>query len=424
MPVLRAHGASSGWSLAEAARPYRGTTIKAISVTHSANNATQPMIAEFEKETGIKVDFEYVERTVMNAKLDVELGAKTGAYDLVHNDISKVVRYQKAAWVEPLDRFIQDKNLADPKSTVADFIPPYLKTVTADGKIYALPFSGESTCLFYRTDLYEKYGVKPPQTMEELEAVNKKIHSADVPAFAMRAVKGEGMNVFTWTAWLRSYGGKFFDEGGRPVLDSPAAVKATEEYARLLQSYGPKGVASYRHFEIMADFQQERLGSWIDATSLAARLNDPKVSKVTERWAMAPVPRGQAGLFPGIYAHAHSIAADSKKKEATWLFIQWYTSPDIQLRRACKESGSGDVTRISVFESPEFRKWWSKGNYAEVTLAMAKIAMPDYRPTFMPEWLEVGDRLGTAIQEVIAKERDAKSALAAANADIAKILKK
>ena len=26
--------------------------------------------------------------------------------------------------------------------------------------------------------------------MEELEAVNKKIHSADVPAFAMRAVKG------------------------------------------------------------------------------------------------------------------------------------------------------------------------------------------------------------------------------------------
>jgi ABC-type glycerol-3-phosphate transport system substrate-binding protein len=55
---------------------------------------------------------------------------------------------------------------------------------------------------------------------------------------------------------------------------------------------------------------------------------------------------------------------------------------------------------------------------------MAKVAMPDYRPTFMPEWLEVGDRLGTAIQQVIAKERDAKSALAAANADIAKILKK
>lgn len=293
-----------------------------------------------------------------------------------------------------------------------------------DGKIYGLPFSGESTAFFYRTDIYEKRGVKPPRTMEELDAVNKAIHSPDVPAFAMRAVKGEGLNVFTWTTWLRSYGGKFFDEKGNPILDSPEAVKATEEYARLLQAYGPKGVASYRHFEILADFQQEKLASWIDATSLAARINDPKTSRVAERWAMAPVPRGPAGQFPAIYAHANAIAADSKKKHATWLFVQWYTSPEIQLRRATKEGGAGNVTRVSVFESPEFKKWWFKGNYAEVTLAMAKIALPDYRPTFMPEWLEVGDRLGTAIQQVIAKERDAKSALAAANGDIAKILKK
>jgi multiple sugar transport system substrate-binding protein len=416
--------AAAGWSLAEAARPYRGMTIKAASVTHWANNAVQPLIPEFERETGIKVDFEYLERTALNAKLDVELGAKTGAYDIVHIDVSKVVRYQQAGWTVPLDAFLQDPGLADPKAPVADFVPPFLKTVTVDGKIYGLPFSGESTAFFYRTDLYEKKGVKPPRTMEELDAVNKIVHSGDVPAFAMRAVKGEGLNVFTWTTWLRSYGGQFFDAQGRPILDSPQAVKATEEYARLLQTYGPKGVASYRHFEILADFQQEKLVSWIDATSLAARINDPKTSRVTERWAMAPVPRGPAGQFPGIYAHAHAIAADSKKKEAAWLFVQWCTSPDVQLRRAAKEGGAGDVTRVSVLEAPEFKKWWSKGNYAEVTLASAKVALPDYRPTFMPEWLEVGDRLGTAIQQVITKERDAKSALTAANVEIARILKK
>ncbi len=424
LSASRGRGATAGWSLAEAARPYRGTTIKGISVTHWANNAVQPLIPEFERETGIKVEFEYLERTALNAKLDVELGARTGAYDLVHIDVSKVVRYQKAGWVAPLDPYIQHATLADPKAPTADFIQPFLKTVTVDGKIYGLPFSGESTAFFYRTDLYEKKGLKPPRTMEELDAVNKALHTPDLPAFAMRAVKGEGMNVYTWTAWLRSYGGTFFDAKRTPVLDSPESIKATEEYARLLQAYGPKGVASYRHFEILSDFQQEKIASWIDATSLAARINDPKTSRVTERWAMAPVPRGPAGQFPAIYAHAHAIAADSKKKEATWLFIQWCTSGNTQLRRAATEGGAGDVTRISVFEAPEFKKWWSKGNYAEVTLAMSKMAMPDYRPTFMPEWLEVGDRLGTAIQEVITKERDAKTALGMANRDIAAILKK
>ena len=422
---LYAGGASgaTGWSLAEAARPYRGTTIKAISVTHWANNAVQPYLADFERETGIKVDFEYLERTALNAKLDVELGAGTGAYDLVHIDVSKVVRYQKAGWVEPLDGFTRDARLADPQAALTDFVPPFLKTVTVDGKLYGLPFSGESTAFFYRTDLYDKKGIKPPRTMEELDAVNKAVHTPELPAFAMRAVKGEGLNIFTWTTWLRSYGGKFFDAQMRPVLDSPEAIRATEEYARLLRSYGPKGVASYRHFEILADFQQEKLASWIDATSLAARINDPKTSRVTDLWAMAPVPQGPAGQFPAIYAHAHGIAATSKKKEATWLFIQWCTSPEVQLRRAAKEGGAGDVTRISVLESPEFRRWWSKGNYADVVLAMAKIALPDYRPTFLPEWIEVGDRLGTAVQQVIAGERDAKSALAAANADIGRILK-
>ncbi|MDA8219145.1 MAG: extracellular solute-binding protein, partial [Dehalococcoidales bacterium] len=252
----------------------------------------------------------------------------------------------------------------------------------------------------------------------------KKVHTPEVPAFAMRAVKGEGMNVFTWTEWLRSYGGTFFDDKGDPVLDSPEAIKATEEYARLVTTYGPKGVASYRHFEIFADFQQEKLVSWIDATSLAARVNDPQASKVTERWAMAMVPKGPSGQFPGIYSHAYSIAADSKNKEAAWLFMQWFTSPEIQLKRAAKEGGSGDVTRTAVYDSPEFLKWWAKGNYAEVTKQAASIALPDYRPAYMPEWIELGDRLGTAIQEVIAGEKDAKTALTEANADIRKILKR
>ncbi|OPZ88449.1 MAG: hypothetical protein BWY74_03131 [Firmicutes bacterium ADurb.Bin419] len=50
-----------------------------------------------------------------------------------------------------------------------------------------------------------------------------------------------------------------------------------------------------------------------------------------------------------------------------------------------------------------------------------EIADADYRPRF-PYWREMGDRLGIAVQSVIAGEKDAKAAMDGAQEDAVKLM--
>jgi ABC-type glycerol-3-phosphate transport system substrate-binding protein len=116
----------------------------------------------------------------------------------------------------------------------------------------------------YRPDILEQYGIEaPPQTIDELEEIAAKIDTDELPAFVTRAVKGQGINVFTWVTFLRGYGGDFFDKDLKPTLDSPEAIQATEKYAELLQKYGPFGVSGYTHYECTTDFAQGKVAMFL-----------------------------------------------------------------------------------------------------------------------------------------------------------------
>ena len=59
----------------------------------------------------------------------------------------------------------------------------------------------------------------------------------------------------------------------------------------------------------------------------------------------------------------------------------------------------------------------------KLSLASLGEAKADYRPRF-EKWREVGDLVGIAVQQVVAGEKDAPSALRAAEAEIEKALGK
>lgn len=158
---------------------YAGTTIHVLTVPQEATELAAQYISEFEAETGIKVEIEYLERSALNTKQEMELGMQSGAYDVMHMDPSKAVRYERAGWAEPLDDLIasSDPNITRPDLDVNDFIPGYLNLQKANGKTLGLPFSGEAAILYYRTDLFEQAGIKePPKTFDELEEAAKKIN--------------------------------------------------------------------------------------------------------------------------------------------------------------------------------------------------------------------------------------------------------
>jgi multiple sugar transport system substrate-binding protein len=133
-------------------------------------------------------------------------------------------------------------------------------------------------------------------------------------------------------------------------------------------------------------------------------------------------PAGPKGLFPQIASHAMSIPKASKNKEAGWEFIKWALGKEM-LTRGALDFTFSIQPRKSVLTSAEYAKKYSVAgvNVGELITNALTIAKCEYRVE--PEFSEVGARLGTAIGEIISKQKSVKDALDAAQKDAVTIMK-
>ena len=81
-------GAQRRRAKGEKGKPFAGTTLNILMEDVPDTNSIEPLLAQFETETGIKVVFEKVVYTVMHEKLVPQLmaGKKKGAYDVLQVD--------------------------------------------------------------------------------------------------------------------------------------------------------------------------------------------------------------------------------------------------------------------------------------------------------------------------------------------------
>lgn len=411
---------------AEQEKPYAGTTITFAAQFHPSVQGIKPLLPEFEEQTGIKVVVDEYPYPDIITKQEVAYSAGGSSFDVGMMDPLILLTWFNAGWVDPLDDYMSNEALTDAELVnMGDFLDKAVVQLTDPntGQLFGLPIYAESIELMYRKDIFEEKGVKVPETMEELMSAAAQVHDPDagITGISLRGDRGAGLNVYIWTSFLTAYGGQYFDENWKPMLDSPEAIAAAEYYAELLNNYGFPGPASIGWEATLTNMQQGNVAMIIDATVFAGPLESPKDSTVNGNVGYAMVPAGPAGRAPSLSAWGMFIPSSSQNKEAAWQFIQWATSRDIQLRSAVIGPRS-DVTRKSVWESPEFKglkQDW--GDWSEVTLASLEESLPDYRPR-ISNWPEVGDRLGVALSEVISQQRSAEEALTEANAEITQMM--
>ena len=85
------------------------------------------------------------------------------------------------------------------KDAVKSHFPAIIQNNTIDGKLVAMPWFTDAGLLYYRKDLLEKHGAKPPQTWQELTDTAKKIQDAE------RTAGNDKMWGFVWQG--RAYEG-------------------------------------------------------------------------------------------------------------------------------------------------------------------------------------------------------------------------
>lgn len=416
-------------------RQAEGERIKVLALPAHYINKFRAVTPQFTDLTGIQVDFELIPPREMREKAILDLGAKTANYSTQATDPMYYHLYEANNWVDPLDDYLNDSKLTD-KSwfDVDDVIPLWRAHDSVKGKLYGMPISGEATIHFYRADIYQKLGLRPPDTLEAFRQTAIKAHKYDgkTAGVALRGFRGAGQNMYIWPSLFRTWGGEWFDAGGRPLVNSEAGIKSLEFYVDLLQNYSAPGVQNWNWPEIMEAFAGGNVVQFIDASTMAAIIENPAKSKVAGKVGYQRWPKGPTGKrVTSIWNWGFPIngAMPRRRKVATWLYIQWVTSRPTQFLTATyKESPDAvvrtGVNRVSIWRDPAYRKVIGfHPDYADVVLtSMEKDTDADWRPR-LPQWPKIGEILAVAVQGALVKQKTVKRALDDANRQIAKVLR-
>jgi len=370
------------WSLAEAAAPWEGETLRVIGEALPPLEALEELKSEFEDITGVEVVIEGLGHEEALEKVTLDFAGQTGVYDMVLQPHRALGKFVEAGWVRPIGEFYEDPALRNPDFSFEEDLLSELwfrETCTYRGEIYGLPFHFISMYLWYRYDWFEhpdekaafeeEYGYElpsPPVTWQEYldtaefftrkagDTLAGEVLDQDVYGHAWGAAR----HVTSWYDYINvlySFGGREIylpdnrgDSYGPIGINSDEAVEAMEYIIKTLP-YAPPGTLTYTWDEKQAASQTGLVAmaiQWDDATFA---VEDPAQSEVSGKIAYSGVPIGEEKIIQ-IEGWDYLIPTSSKKPELAWLFVQWAMGKEVQIAQMKK---GGESALRPTYEDEE-----------------------------------------------------------------------
>jgi sorbitol/mannitol transport system substrate-binding protein len=370
----------------------------------------------------IALNWVTLEENVLRQKVTTDIATKSGQYDISTIGTYEVPIWAKKGWLVPLDDLGADYD-------IDDLLPAIRSGLSLDGKLYAAPFYGESSMIMYRKDLFDKAGIKMPEspTWDFVADAARKVtvNSSETYGICLRGKAGWGENMAFLSATANSFGARWFDEKWRPQFDQPEWKDALSFYVKLMRDAGPPGASSNGFNENLALFNAGKCGMWIDATVAASFVTNPKESKVADKVGFALAPNTGLGKNANwLWAWSLAVPAGSQKVAAAKKFIAWATSKHYLELVASKE-GWVNVppgTRKSLYENPEYQKAAPFGKLTLESINSADPAHPTVKPVpyvgiqfvAIPEFQAIGTAVGQQFSGALAGSSSVDDALAAA----------
>ena len=386
------HGQTFNW------QRFKGKELYLILYKHPFVDEMVKHIPEFESLTGIKAKYEVLPEVQGRQKFTVEMTAGSGGVDAWHASMHvEKRRAWKSGWFQPLNNFLEDKSLTAPDYDWNDFTQGARNDVTQPDKtISALPTFVDPFVLFYRKDLYQQKGFKPPKTMAEWEEQAKAFQNPpNMYGFVARGLKNA--NATPWAYVIYSFGGKYINEKNDSMLNGPEWVKAMDWYAGMLRRFAPPGVVNFNWYECSSAFMQGQVATYYDGVNFANQFEDKEKSKIVGKVGYAVLPAGPAGHVAPTFTNAMAVSAQSRNKEAAYFFIQWATTKKNFIRELLAGVGVG---RVSTWSEPEVKaKPKMPADWYEAYLDSLKIGRAG-----LPEIVDVTqyrDIIGVQIQKAI-----------------------
>jgi len=185
----------------------------------------------FTQATGAQVQVDYQQWTDHLAKLDTTL-AGNDVPDVVELGNTEMPKYVFNGAFAPLDK-PQFENSAQ-------WLTGLSAPCELDGKTYCVPYYAGARVLLYRTDLYEKAGLTPPKTYDDLINNAKVLKAKNGSDKQFAAFYMPGKYWYAAMAWVHGNGGTIAKKDGDKwvgTLSEPAAQQGLTKWADLAKTY-------------------------------------------------------------------------------------------------------------------------------------------------------------------------------------------
>lgn len=325
-----------------------------------------------EKNPDIKLNWVIVEENVLRQRVTTDVSTGSGQFDIVFIGLYETPIFAKRGWLREMANLPADYDIEDVFKSLRDGL-------SYEGKLYALPFYGESSMLMYRKDLFDEKGLKMPDQpkYEDIrkfaDALTDK--SKGTYGITLRGKPGWGENMAFLGTMINTFGGTWFDMKWNPTIDTPEWKKAINFYVDLLKADGPPGASSNGFNENLTLMTSGKAAMWIDATVAGSMLENPKESQVAGKMGYAPSPiEATPNGSHWLWSWAFAIPKKAKQAEAAEKFAVWATSKDY-IKMVAADLGAAGVppgTRKSTYDDPEYQK----APFAATTLQAMQSADP------------------------------------------------
>lgn len=395
-----------------AAAPAAETVDKLTMLSHSSpqTESYRRMGEIFKQNTGIALDIIECPYNELQPKMMTELLAGTGAYDVL--PITNSMVYPAGDYLDDLADLFTDELKADIPASAIEH------ATDLKGLIKGMPVISSMPANFYRTDIYEEKGVKPPTTWDEFLEVAKATTieaSGDTPKVwgtLIEASAKAAQPAVKLVGWFYQNGGAIQDENKKPSFNMDENVEALQFVVDLIQKHqvSPMESSEMIYEDVHNMFMQGRGAGAINWQYMVGLANSSDQSTVKGKFAVAPLPKGTTNGV-NIDHWVVSIPKDSKKKEAARQYTNLLISKEGQQDMMVAE---GVVARVSAMD-PNDPKIKEINPFVDAWVEQMKWATPQ------PKWEKLADaflRLSVAMNNAVTGTMTSKEALDQAQEEI------
>lgn len=314
-----------------------------ISPSDTRDNYFKDIFAAYEKETGIKVEYESTPLETAANKITVMGGSNT-LPDIITMPDNWIPDYRSAGWIIPVTDYVEPV-----KDEYTDVVNKIIwgNQRKLYGDIYTIPDGLMVKGIYVRKDWCDEAGIKLDYdwTYDDYFDINKKLTDPAQNRYGLtyRGARGAFDVIMSY---LHTYtGGYTYDKDGNCLLNKGEAVDAFIKFTDMYKDgYAPKESVNWGFTEMVNSFCGGLTGTFN---------NDPEVVAICQSnmedgtWTVMPMPRSDKDgkIYNQVSCgYSYAITSSSKAPDKANDLIQFMNRPENHLEY-CKTAGQLPVVK-------------------------------------------------------------------------------